>query len=62
MGGPFAQWNANIGFGAGYSTSFAYDNKSGIYTFSITQGPGYGLSGTAMTTTTKAESIIGGCQ
>ena len=57
--GPFAQWNVNIGFGPGYSFSFAYDNISRIWILSATNGPGVGLSGTALTTNTAASS--GGC-
>jgi RHS repeat-associated protein len=61
LSGPFAQWNANIGFAAGYSLTFQYDNKSGIWNLSISQGPGIGLSGTAMTTTTGVKTNPGTC-
>jgi RHS repeat-associated protein len=56
LGGPFAQWNASIGWGPGYSFSLAYDNVSGIWIFSVTNGPGVGVAGSAMTTNTKADS------
>ena len=60
LGGPFAQLNASIGRGPGYSISLAYDNVSGVWIFSITNGPGAGYSGSAMTTNTKAGSS--GCE
>ena len=59
--GPFAQWSANIGVGPGYSVNFAYDNASGIYTLGISEGPGFGLSGTALTTTTAVKATGNSC-
>jgi RHS repeat-associated protein len=62
LAGPFAQWNANVGFGPGYSVSFSYDNASGTWVLSITQGPGAGISGSALTTTTNARATGAACE
>jgi hypothetical protein len=59
--GPFAQWSANIGLGPGYSINFAYDNSSGIYTLGVSEGPEFGLSGTALTTTTAVRATPNSC-
>ena len=61
IAGPFAQWNANIGFGPSASLSFAYDDQSGIWQLGISKGPGFGLSGTAMTTNTVVSATPGSC-
>ncbi|HEV2495394.1 MAG TPA: hypothetical protein VG204_20235 [Terriglobia bacterium] len=59
--GPFAQWNADIGLEGKASLSLAYSN--GIWIFSVTVGSGYGVAGSALTTTTATQNVAGtSCQ